>query len=350
MKPIYIKSFLCLLFLMTGLAAHAYDCEVGGIYYNLNTSDKTATVTYKTISGNSYSGSVNIPESITYNGNSYSVTYIGYNAFYDCTDLTSVIIPNSVTEIDGLAFYGCKGLTSITIPNSVTEIGGRAFDSCTGLSSITIPNCVTEIGTAAFYGCSGLTSVSIGNGVTSIGESAFRNCSGLTSVSIGNGVTSIGESAFQNCSGLTSITIPNSVTEIGSFAFYGCTGLTSITIPNSVTSIVGYAFYGCSGLKDVYSQIENPFEINSNVFSKFDTATLYVPLGTKALYEATPAWNQFAKIVDYDYSTAVEEIMTDSDAVPKEFYSVDGTRLDRPQRGINIIHMSDGTTRKVFVK
>ena len=180
-----------------------------------------------------------------------SVTSIGYSTFANCSGLTSVIIPNSVTSIGNSAFRGCSNLKSITIPNSVTSIGHYAFEHCSNLSSITIPNSVTSIGYYAFGGCSGLTSVTIGNSVTSICDGAFYGCSGLTSVTIPNSMTSIGYFAFGGCSGLTSVTIPNSVTSIDGNAFYGCSGLTSVTIPNSVTSIGDGAFEGCSGLTSV---------------------------------------------------------------------------------------------------
>ena len=192
-------------------------------------------------------GDLVIPATI----NGYPVRKIGERAFYQCSGLTSITIPNSVTSIGGYAFYECWGLTSINIPNSVTSIGGNAFSGCSGLTAITIPNSVTSIGGNAFYLCSGLTSITIPNSVTSIGSGTFFCCWGLTSVTIPNSVTSIGDSAFFGCSGLTSVNIPNSVTSIGEMAFYCCSSLTSITIPNSVTSIGTEAFHGCSSLTSV---------------------------------------------------------------------------------------------------
>ena len=281
--------FTALLLLCCVGTATAHRFEVDGIYYNISSSaNKAVEVTcrgnYYYSYDNEYTGSVVIPESVTYNGTTYSVTSIGDEAFRDCTGLTSITTPNSVTSIEYYAFYGCTGLTSITIPNSVTSIGNGAFSRCTGLTSIEIPNNVTNIGNGAFYECEGLTSVVIGNSVTSIGEGAFQDCSGLTSIEIPNSVTSIGNAAFFLCTGLISIIvddnntkydsrencnaiietetntlvsgckntiIPNSVTNIGNYTFYGCTGLTSITIPNSVTSIGYEAFRGCSGLTSV---------------------------------------------------------------------------------------------------
>ena len=112
---------------------------------------------YSSNNKDAYVGNIIIPESTTYNGTTYSVTSIGEYAFYNCSGLTSVTIPNFVTSIGEYAFYYCSGLTSVTIPNSVTSIGYNAFADCSGLTSVTIGNSVTSIGYDAFRGCSGLT-------------------------------------------------------------------------------------------------------------------------------------------------------------------------------------------------
>ena len=177
-----------------------------------------------------------------------SVTSIGWYAFYGCTGLTSVTIPDSVTSIGDSAFEDCTGLISITIPDGVTSIGDSAFEDCTGLTSITIPDSVTSISYRAFYGCTGLTSLTIPDSVTSIGERTFYGCTGLTSITIPDSVTSIDSGVFYGCTGLTSVTIPDSVTSIGDSTFEDCTGLTNITIPDSVTSIGSWAFSGCTDL------------------------------------------------------------------------------------------------------
>ncbi len=251
--------------------------------------------------------SVTISSSVEISGKEYSVTSIGGKAFYGCSSLTSIEIPNSVISIGNNAFSECESLTSIEIPNSVTSIGNSAFSECESLTSIEIPNSVTSIGDWAFSGCSSLTSIvvdyrntvydsrnncnaiietatntlisgcqntiipnyvtSIGIGafngssltgivipesVTSIGNFAFRYCSNFTSITFGENsqLTSIGREAFSE-SGLASIKIPNSITSIGEEAFYNCRSLTNIEIPNSVTSIGDWAFYSCKSLTSI---------------------------------------------------------------------------------------------------
>ena len=299
MKQFKLTFVLTMLMSMVGLQAFAdwddWDnivYKVGDLYYYLDYDNNQAQVTY--MPSGKYTGDIVIPSSITYEAKTFSVTSIGSSAFFGCSGLTSITIPNSVTGIGSQTFRGCSGLTSIkvesgntkydsrnncnaiietasntlvsgckntVIPNSVTSIGFAAFYACSSLTSITIPNSVTSIGQYAFYGCSGLTSVTIPNSVTKIGLSAFQYCSGLTSIVVESGNTKY--DSRDNCNaiietasnklvaGCKNTVIPNSVTSIGNLAFCGCSILTSITIPNSVTSIGTSAFSGCSGLTSV---------------------------------------------------------------------------------------------------
>lgn len=268
------------------------------LYYTItNTGSHTVSVTYPNENGywEGYSqpaGALIIPDTVSCDGTTYTVTAIDTDAFWPCAGLTSVVIPNTVTTIGYGAFYQCSGLTSVTIPNSVTVIEEVAFAECHRLASVTIPNSVIEIGSNAFdfvknviydgtagnspwgaltrngyeegeliyfdntktrlMGCmTSATSVAIPNSVTIIGDYAFSACSSLESVTIPNSVTSIGVGSFGSCSSLTNVSIPNSVTSIGTVSFAGCSSLTSITISNSVTSIGYRTFYGCGGLTSI---------------------------------------------------------------------------------------------------
>lgn len=227
-------SAICMVLVAVCHAATIETC-IDGIYYKLNTSNNTASVTYSPTSGVYYSGAVVIPVSVTVDGTEYSVTSIGRKAFNKCTELTSVTIPNSIVSIEHTAFDRCSKLTSINIPNSVKSIGNYAFRGCSELASVTIGEGVTSIDYYAFSGCSGLTSINIPNNVTSIGENAFSGCSGLTAVTIGEGVTSLPIQIFGNCTGLKSINLHDKITSVSKTAFQGCTGLTQITVSKNNT-------------------------------------------------------------------------------------------------------------------
>ncbi len=359
---------MCLLAFLGNMAVHAYDIDQNGIYYNI-TSDNTVEVTYvEDGEGNAdfYYGAISIPRRISTGGVSYTVTAIGDKAFNNCSDVTSVTIPNTVTSIGNDAFSGCSNLATITLPESVTSIGNSAFNSCSGLTSVTIPYSVTNIGGTPFPKCSGLTSIIVeeGNanydsrdncnaiietatnklitgckntiipeGITTIGGWSFSFCTELTSINIPKGVTSIEMAAFENCYALASVTIPNSVTiiegyafsycnnlpsvnipnsvtSIGILAFNNCHSLTSIVIPNSVTSIGEAVFQDCNNLTTVKVDIDSPLTIDENTFSNRTNATLYVPAGCKDAYEDADYWTEFNEIVEmpgvgYEFTAAV---------------------------------------------
>ena len=304
-------------------------------------------------------GDLVIPSSVSFDGKEYSVTGIGDRAFSDCIGLTSAVISEGVTYIGCNAFSDCIGLTSIDIPKSVIEIDEAAFNGCTGLTSVVIPEGVTSVGLAAFLGCTGLTSVVIPASVTNIDMYSFAGCTSLTKIEVSSdnktysslggvlytkdksellafpsvgksyvipaGVRRIGDGAFRGCADLTSLVVPAGVTSIGGFAFDD-SGLTSIDISADVTNIGYCAFAGCDLLSAIYCKSATPPNASWTAFGFFEgtlNAVAYVPVGSKAAYEAAEGWN-YLTIEEFDFT----DVTSASVALPFTAYATsDGVVL-----------------------
>jgi hypothetical protein len=217
--------------------------------------------------------------------NGYPVTSIGQGAFFECTRLTNVNIPDSVTSIGSSAFGSCPFLTSVTIGTNLTIIGDFAFYDCYALTSITIPDSVTSIGEGAFENCPELI-ITIPDSVTNIGDYAFQYCTSLSSVTIPARLTSIGNYVFHDCNHLTSVTIGTNVTSIGEGAFDYCDDLTNVTIPASVTSIGADAFGSSSDLTNITVAASNPdyTSLSGVLFDKAQVTLLQYPGGLGGSY------------------------------------------------------------------
>ena len=317
---------LCILLGLVGTRASAYDFEVNGIYYTVTSkTGLTVEVTSYFVNYGVYSGSITIPNSVAYEGKTYSVTRIGEKAFYDCKELTSITLPNSVTSIGEGAFFDCTSLTSIKLPNSLTNIGGNAFNGCSNLTSIDIPQSVTSIGGMCFEGCSKFTSIVIPQGVNSLESRCFYGCSSLTSVTVLGKIKDIGISCFENCTALKSINFPSgfesgSITNdafknctslstlvfsgnllmVGSEAFAGCSNLTSIEFPECF-SMVTSMFNNCTKLSTIILKSNTPpyvSDIGDGTLtpSMFATIILKVPQGTSSVYRNSSFWKNFSNI------------------------------------------------------
>lgn len=383
-----MKRFLLLLFLtVTTLTASAYDFEVDGIYYN-KTSDSTVEVTgYEKFNNYADSGAVVIPSLVYYGGQQYSVTSIGWYAFSDEPSLTNISIPNSITIIRNYAFMNCTGLTCITIPNSVTEIGFGAFYNCIRLKSITIPKSITSIMDRAFDKCynvkeliyaegctramrTGLPSIErviIPISVMSIDYCAFYNCQRLKSFTIPSSVTSIRKWAFKYCDSLTSFSFSDSEKgcTLEQYALDGfiksmyvgrrvenlkCNSLENLTIGRKVAGSMDFS--ALTNLKKVASRITDPTQlVPTFAGTTYQTATLYVPEGTKADYQEAEGWKDFYNIQESADLTGIETLPTDNtDATPAKYYDLQGKQRDELQRGVNIVRQADGSSRKVYEK
>ena len=230
---------ICAIVVSSFTIISASSVQIGDLYYNINTNDKTAEVTYRSCKGDKYNvgwkiTEVTVPTTISYKDISYTVTKIGDNAFCNCKALTTVFIPESVKNVGNFSFMGCDHLVSVTISQGVSRVGIGAFYQCSQLNFISIPSSVRYIEKQAFSGCTQLAYITIYGNILSIENSTFLNCSNLHSIDIPNSVESIGNYAFYNCKSLSTITIPNRVTNVGAYAFSECTSLETIYCSRSL--------------------------------------------------------------------------------------------------------------------
>ena len=332
MKKLKFAVLLAALISAGGGKSYAHDIEVANadgvtIYYNFTNNQTELEVTYQ---GNNqwiadYAGKVVIPESVTYEGNTYPVTSIGGYTFCFCSDLTEVTIPNSVTSIGEMAFRDCTSLTELAISSNVTYIDGTAFLNCSGFEKITVEdgnpnydsreNCNAIINTATNELIAGCNNTIIPNSVTSIGGYAFYNCSGLT-----------GE-----------LTISENVTYIGYSAFYGCSGLTKVTIGTNVRSMSSEVFQGCTNLTTIYSLRTAPPDIYGSTFASnhYANADLFVPEEALEAYKYAYPWKEFQKLQAID-ATSIEKVNT----AAEQIQSANGQ--------ITVTGLTDGTTVAVY--
>lgn len=305
MKQFYKSLSTLLVFIIVSTFwSSASAVEIDGIYYYLHGNEATVTNKGQNSYGssyggyNSYSGTLTIPGTVTYNEKNYTVTSIQEYAFYGCTELTSINIPSSVTSIGlpssltdhlnlGDGFTSCSSLKAIIVtpdnlnystmggvlfdkdkttlfacpraktgeyivPSTVKTISDEAFKECGNITSISIPDDVTSIGFYAFYNCVALTSINIPTSLTSLGNYAFYGEYSLSSpITIPSGIKEIPYKCFSYCSSLTSITISEGVEKIGRYAFQGVSAIKNITLPSTLKELGEDCFEYCSNLKTV---------------------------------------------------------------------------------------------------
>ena len=235
------------------------------VYYIIG-ANNTVSVTSVTSGEAKYSGHIDIPAQVEYNGKTYAVASVGASAFETSSDLLSVTIANGVTSIGRQAFNGCGKMTSITIPASVNQINFSAFNNCNSLTSVYISDL------AAWCAIN----------FKDILANPLRTAR-----------------LFLAGSEVKDLVIPNTVTSISSFAFSGCNSLTTVTIPNSVIRIGDSAFSDCTQLKTVVCEAATPPQLGASVFDTSGTILkLIVPKGKKSAYQSADGWSNFNKIIE----------------------------------------------------
>ena len=342
--------------------AWKYVCDDESATWEINSVDVTGAPKQKRVevisSPNKYSGNIVIPTIVTNNDIAYNVVGIDTKAFYDCSSLTSLAIPNSIKHVGDNAIAGKSSLTAITltapsienycegqlnkllwqagcaiprilqigdnkpsdiiIPEMVSKISDYAFYNCSSLTSITIPNSIESIGVNAFSECSLLKDITIPSSVISLGKSVFENCISLISAAVGNGITSLDNSTFLGCSSLKSVTLGGKIVNIGENVFSGCTALNEIKLPASVKSIEENAFAGCTKLYDIYCFAMEPPTAHESSFANYN-AFLHVPCDNQRVYLLDVIFGNFK----YIECIEAETTPTDTVVVTPSFYEAE---------------------------
>ena len=340
MKNLLYKYFFVLCVIAMPVHLFAYDFCVDGIYYRI--VDGGVAVTYsgtETAPGSAYTQSdLIIPDIVTYSGAEYDVIKIDERAFYNCRNLKTIVVPNSIYNIGQGAFSGCSGLISMTIPFAGSGVGGIGQNGLLGyvfgqtaddemqrtmqyynnnstmtsylpvsLETVTITN-GTKINYGSFNYCKGIKSIVLPESVETVSSKAFAGCTQLQEINLDQvriieanafddtdlinacipNVESIGNYAFDGCKKIKNIIFSDKITNIGEGAFRDCTSLSTLTLPVSVKSIGRGAFSGCDSLNEVYVEWSTPLALNSSILD--DGVTVYVPRGCRTKYRQADFW------------------------------------------------------------
>ena len=338
MKPFIQKIMMVLAMMCFSISSFAYDFEVDGLYYNIN-SDKTSVTLTKASSSAHYTGRLIIPETVTYNQKSYTVTDVASSTFQSSPALISVDIPNSVTTLPAWAFFQCTAISEVLLGDGIVTVPQNCFRGCTALRSIIIPGSVETIDESAFQGCSSIAEITIPSNVTRIEDSAFVGCKALSHITfsdspnllkigygyyegtykgsfdecplfdvyIGRNISNLYTSnvnnmddVFQGHKTLSEITFGENVTKIYKESFQNCTALSSINVLGTqLKEIQDYAFQGCSKLAKISGNALNFVQIIG--LSAFSDCPLIKEV-------VLPSITSIGKSAFYSYKGSLEKV------------------------------------------
>ena len=285
----------------------------GGQMFFQDNGDGTVSITFDhrnpmhltdDTSEESYSGTLVIPETVTVNGTSHTVTGIGDYAFLNCDQLKEVQLPATIRTVGKMAFYKCTALEKVNIPATVTEIPEYCFYGCKSLKEVTLTEGLTTIGYESFHGCV-METVVLPATVTTLSKFAFSGCSKMKLLTVPASVTALTDSVFYNCSGLKKVQLPETLKTLGTGTFAGCRGLSEITIPASVTAIGPDCFSSLNSSGEsnwskltLIVQWPTPIALQGSITNATTRRDLIIPLGSRDAYEQADYWKEFFKIFE----------------------------------------------------
>lgn len=235
--------FTLLAFVISTANAAGYDFTVGQFGYNVISLDDM-TVSMHCIDEN-ISEDVVIPATVTYQGREMRITSLMRGAFYNCKNLESVVVPETINAIPEDTFGECRSLKSVTLPAELTEIGRFAFYSCEALKTVVLPKCLRSIGQGAFSDCESLNNVCFPDSLQTIGAGAFSGCYNITSIILPENIQSVGGDAFNHTS-IRNLVLPKNILNYD--VCNECDSLHTVSIYGSVTS---GQFMNCHSLRRI---------------------------------------------------------------------------------------------------
>ncbi len=228
-------------------------------------------------------------------------------------------------------------LENLDISEAKIVSGGDAYFTLNG----PVYTADNEVGDFMFHGVDALKNIKLPSSATKIGDYAFQECPNLETAELPAALTSIGREAFGSCNALKAIEFPNTLTSIGDGAFMYCSSLTTVTLPASVTEIGRNAFYPLN----ISLYLQSTVPPSPGAYMLGYDAKVYVPKGSIDAYRAA-GWNAY-DLYEYE-TTGISNITTEGENGKTTYYTLDGKKVDTPQKGIYIIKQEDGTTRKVI--
>ena len=305
------KQLLLFVMLLLPLVASADAIDIGGIYYNLNAENKTAEVASNP---NKYSGCVIIPSSVKYEGTDYTVTSIGTNAFFRCSDLSCVVIGNNVTAISGNNTFARGKLKDLWSFMETPPVIAKNTFQLNNKATLHVPaSSIEAYRNAEYWNTSFLDIVAIDDNPINDNPITFADAN-VKALCVANwdnnGDGELSEREAFMVANLNGVFSQNetitsfdelpyfvNVSSIGENEFKDCSHLTSISIPSGVSTIGSEAFSGCSSLKNVWAYRQTPPDIEYTTFTNRINATLHVPIHSIAAYRSAYYWNEFLTIL-----------------------------------------------------
>lgn len=346
-------SLIFFLFLVPFIVK-AYDFEQNGFFFKIiSLSEKTVEITsFEDDRANcnviysDYEGDVVLPESATFENEEYSVVSIGCYAFMNRTQITSIVIPNTVETIRLGAFRGCSGIQSVYIPSNVLEIEDHVYYDCIALKEVYFEDATSTLKIGQGYGTNtGMFTINkvkkayIGRNLQhSIYEGTFRYNDSIEEVTFGNCVTEVSYGCFTGCNNLTKIKFGNNIKTIKDFAFANCNSIEDLCLPPLLSNIQESAFSNTFSLKNIYALNVNPQDISENAFETkvYLSANLYVPENSLSEYSTRVGWKNFRNMEEFDVSNIASTKVGISN---NEIFTIWGVKVkELKKNGIYIIN------------